>query len=52
MKHFVVERLAFEIGYDQKEEVSKLLIQNGFYNIQAFKDLSGNDRVVLGYNME
>lgn len=41
--------LAFEIGYDQKQKVSELLIQNGFYNIQAFKDLSGNDRVVLGY---
>ncbi|MCM1990062.1 peptide chain release factor N(5)-glutamine methyltransferase [Oceanirhabdus seepicola] len=41
--------LAFEIGYNQKESVSRILIQNGFKNIETFKDLGDNDRVVIGY---
>ena len=41
--------LAFEIGYDQGEEVSNLLKEAGFYNIKLVKDLAGLDRVVLGY---
>jgi len=40
--------LAFEIGYDQKEEVSALLRQHGFVNIRTEADLAGHDRVVLG----
>lgn len=41
--------IAFEIGYDQGEAVSKLLEDNGFNNIKVLKDLAGLDRVVLGY---
>lgn len=41
--------LAFEIGYDQGEEVSDLMREVGFYNIKLVKDLAGLDRVVLGY---
>lgn len=41
--------LAFEIGYDQGEEVSNLMKEAGFYNIKLVKDLAGLDRVVLGY---
>ena len=41
-------KLIFEIGFDQSAEVSALLSQNGFMNIQTLKDLSGNDRVVCG----
>jgi release factor glutamine methyltransferase len=40
--------LAFEIGYDQGEDVKQLMTQ-GFQNIQVIKDLSGLDRVVLGF---
>ncbi len=41
--------LLFEIGYNQKEEVRKLLIAEGYQNIEGIKDCSGLDRVVLGY---
>ncbi|MEE0944225.1 MAG: peptide chain release factor N(5)-glutamine methyltransferase [Clostridia bacterium] len=39
--------LAFEIGYDQGDAVSKLM-SAGFDNVQVIKDLAGNDRVVAG----
>lgn len=40
--------LAVEIGYDQGESVSALFEQNGFSDIKIHKDLSGNDRVIVG----
>lgn len=40
--------LAFEIGHDQRLEVSDILEENGFIDIKNYKDLSGLDRVVLG----
>jgi len=40
--------LAYEIGYDQNEEVKNILKSNGFDDIKCFKDLGGNDRVVIG----
>jgi len=40
--------LAFEIGHDQKEEVIKILKDEGFVNVYSIKDLSANDRVVIG----
>lgn len=40
--------LALEIGYDQKEDVIKLLENTGRYtNIQCIQDLAGNNRVVI-----
>ncbi len=39
--------LAFEIGFDQGEEVSKLM-NKSFDNVKVIKDLAGNDRVVSG----
>lgn len=39
--------LAFEIGYNQGESVRGLM-QNDFYNIEVIKDLSHNDRVIIG----
>ena len=40
--------LALEIGYDQKEEVIKLLeLEEKYTDIYSKKDLSGNDRIVV-----
>ena len=38
--------LAFEIGYDQREEVKAILLGSGFSKVECIKDLSGNDRVI------
>ena len=40
--------LIFEIGYDQAREVSELMRQAGFSDVQVRKDLAGLDRVVSG----
>lgn len=40
--------IAFEIGYDQGEEVSKLLEKSSFTDIDCIADLADNDRVVIG----
>jgi len=40
--------LYFEIGYDQAEEVSALMEEAGFAEIQVVKDYAGLDRVVYG----
>lgn len=39
--------LALEIGYDQREEVQKIFIENGYKNIYSKRDLSENDRIVI-----
>lgn len=38
--------LAFEIGYDQKDDVMKLLINEGYKEVICHEDLAGNPRVV------
>lgn len=43
--------LAFEIGYDQKNDVSSILKERGFNDIETIKDLSGSDRVVIGFKI-
>ncbi|SHE81173.1 HemK family methyltransferase [Clostridium fallax] len=40
--------LAFEIGYDQAEDVKKLMIENNYYDVKIIKDLANLDRVVIG----
>lgn len=45
--------LCLEIGYDQKEEVIKLIQEtNNYKNIYSKKDLSGNDRIVICKNCQ
>lgn len=40
--------LCLEIGYDQKEEIIKLINEtNNYNNIYSKKDLAGNDRIVV-----
>ncbi len=40
--------LIFEIGYDQRESVMSIMVENEFKSVECIKDLSGNDRVVKG----
>ena len=40
--------LFFEIGYDQGEEVSRLMEDAGYMDIEVVKDFAGLDRVVCG----
>ena len=43
--------LLLETGHDQREDVSRLLLEAGFACVQAKKDLAGLDRVLMGmYN--
>jgi len=39
--------LAFEIGYNQAEQIKNILEENNFSNIKIIKDLSKKDRVVI-----
>lgn len=43
-------RLFFEIGSDQGEAVTRLMIEAGFLDVQVKQDLAGLDRVVFGQN--
>ena len=45
-------QLFFEIGYDQGTEVSDLMREAGYVNIEVAKDLAGLDRVVYGTFLE
>ena len=40
--------LLLEIGYDQADDVMKIMETNGFIEINCIKDFAGNDRVVRG----
>lgn len=41
--------IAYEIGYDQGEDVINILTENGYSDVYSIKDLAGNDRVVTGW---
>jgi release factor glutamine methyltransferase len=41
--------LFFEIGYDQGQEVSALMKENGFVDVSVVKDLAGLNRVCYGH---
>ena len=40
-------KLILEIGYDQREPVKKMLINNNFYIDRILKDLAKNDRCII-----
>ena len=40
--------LLFEIGYDQGEQVSRMMRQSGYEGTEIIRDLAGLDRVVAG----
>ena len=39
--------VAFEIGYDQKDQVTTIMRENGFARIEAVQDFGGRDRVLV-----
>ncbi|MBO5209775.1 MAG: peptide chain release factor N(5)-glutamine methyltransferase [Lachnospiraceae bacterium] len=41
-------KLFFEIGYDQGEDVKRLMEQEGYKEVEVIKDFAGLDRVVCG----
>ena len=41
-------KLILEIAHDQKNEVKKILLENGFYVNKIVKDLAKNDRCIVG----
>ncbi len=40
-------KIALEIGFNQKVAVTQIFEEQGYKNIQCFKDLSNNDRVII-----
>lgn len=40
--------ISFEVGYDEADDVSQILLDGGYGNIEIVKDLQGIGRVVLG----
>ena len=40
--------LFFEIGYDQAEDVSRIMEEAGYKDVTVVKDFAGLDRVVYG----
>ena len=42
--------IAFEIGYNQGDDVKSLLEEKGYKDINIYKDLGGLDRVIIGRN--
>ncbi len=42
--------ILLEIGYNQKEDVEKILLQNGFNSVTVLKDLNGHNRVLCAKN--
>ena len=40
-------KLILEIGYDQREPVKKMLIENNFYVNRILKDFANNDRCII-----
>ncbi len=40
--------LLYEIGFDQADDVKKIMYDNGFLNVKVIEDLAGLNRVVIG----
>ncbi len=42
--------ILLEIGYNQKDDVEKILLQNDFNSVKVLKDLNGHNRVLCAKN--
>jgi release factor glutamine methyltransferase len=51
-KHYLASNacLLIEHGYDQKPLVQEAFLKHDFKQLKTFQDLSGQDRITLGYN--
>ena len=43
--------LAYEVGHDQAEDVSKIMKYHGYDKIYTKKDIQGIDRAVIGFKL-
>ena len=43
--------MAYEVGHDQAEDVSKIMKHHGYDRIYTKKDIQGIDRVVIGFKL-
>lgn len=52
-KKYLIENgiLAYEVGHDQAEDVSKIMKENGYGKIYTKKDIQGIERVVIGFKL-
>lgn len=50
-KEYLLEdgMLIYEIGFDQGNSVKKIMLDEGFKDVEIIKDLQGLDRIVLGF---
>lgn len=53
-KYYLKENgfFAFEFGINQSEKIKEVLLKNDFKEIEIYKDLSGLDRILIGYKVK
>lgn len=54
LKYYLKENgfFAFEFGINQSEKIKEVLLKNDFKEIEIYKDLSGLDRILIGYKVK
>ncbi|MGN0471400.1 MAG: peptide chain release factor N(5)-glutamine methyltransferase [Lachnospiraceae bacterium] len=44
--------LFFEIGYDERDDVMRIMTESGYTDVTGVQDLAGHDRVVIGTHVK